>query len=215
MIGVLGKRKGTILVMAAIFMLILVTMVGFIIDVARVQLAKIQLHTVVDSVALAAATNLEYATYAAASNRYWLTSPTGNGWGCLYPTPGIYYWNSTFPPSGGWPTEKDANEPYWAERPSFANSCASVYDVVDVFTRLFSPDTVTRVQFRNFSDAFNPYQFRDLRVEVAELQDASTGAEHPSIRLVGTATVDLIFGHLIGMKSVPIAVESETTIELY
>lgn len=206
------KRQGTILVLAAIFLLVLVSMTGFIIDVTRIQLARIQLHTIVDSVGLAAAAALERQTYSLYNEMYWLTSSSGNGTGCLMEYGSFYYWNSAFPPNGGWPNGED--QQVWTSPPS-SPLCATVYDLVDVFQRLFLPSTLSSLQFAHFNERYNPYQFRDMDIQIVGIQDASTGSSAAHLVLEGTATVDLMFGHLIGMSSVDIGAQTTTTVNWY
>lgn len=207
------RRKGVILVLAAVFLLVLVGLTGFVVDVTRVQLARIQLHTIVDSVGLAAAAGLERQTFSLSNQMYWLTSSSGNGAGCIAQYGSWYYWNSSFPPSGGWPGGNEIA--VWTDPPGLQHSCATVHDLVDVFTRLFSPSTLENLQFANFSERFNPYQFRKMDIQIVDIQDASTGSGIAHLVLEGTATVDLLFGHLFGRSSVDIAVQTSTTVNWY
>lgn len=209
------RRRGSILILAVFFILLLITMAGFLIDISRIQLAKTQLYAVTDAVALAAATNFETATFSWGEGVH-IIQGHDDKYGCWFKVPqtDIWIWNSVFPDSSGEIPPLMSSQPH-------QTSCVTIYDIIDVYKRLNTdPSVLQQYQFASFSGKDNPYMFdvSTLNIEVDRSRsqlhvDGNAGTIVVALR--GTADVHLIFGQILGFSKATISVTVQSSLQFY
>lgn len=210
------KRSGSVLMLAVFFVFITLIMSGFIVDYTRITLAKIQLHNLVDTVALTVVANHETKTYSDERRVYLISNPNGDGYqrfGCEkrgeWGGQVRWEWNSIFPPSG------EDRIPFQATSSPTNKRCATLDDVVDLIVKLHHPDTLSSVQFRNFSGRPIAYQFdyNTVSVRIDNIDDGGQGTA--SVQASGSAVVPLTFASLLGIREVHISASSGATVEFF
>lgn len=197
------KRRGTILIMSVFAIMLAILIMGFLMDVTRLQIAKHQIRLIADSTALAVVNNWQLASYIYDySDKYrkvyfikrspqdcWLRDSDLN----------VYHPNSMFPNQQG---------EAFRDRSSNTEPCLVIDQIAQVYKDL---NTSTRpyemAGFRNISGyQFVPESARVVAVDVREGDD-------PSVTVTIEAEVELIFGSIFGIKSSKIRESSSTTVQ--